>query len=97
MRPEKLRELTKDELLQWERDLGEEIFNLRIQHFQGKLENPLRIREARKDLARVKTILREDDLGVRRLASKEKSDVRGETEGGAKKGEGGEGNKEQNG
>ncbi len=77
MKPEKLRELTRDEVLQWERDLEEEIFNLRIQNFQGKLENPLKLKVARKDLARVRTILREDYLGIRALASKEKSDVRG--------------------
>lgn len=76
MKPEKIRELTKDEVLQWERDLQEEIFNLRIQNFMGKLENPLRLRMARRDLARVRTILREDQLGIRALASKEKSDVR---------------------
>jgi len=76
MKPEKLRELTKDEVLQWERDLQEEIFNLRIQNFMGKLENPLRLRMAKRDLARVRTILREDHLGIRALASKEKSDVR---------------------
>jgi large subunit ribosomal protein L29 len=97
MKPEKLRELTKDEILQWERDLEEEIFNLRIQHFTGKLENPLRIREARRDLARVKTILQEDELGMRVLASKEKGDVRGERKSRAKEGESGQGDKEQNG
>ncbi len=77
MKPEKIRELTRDEVLQWERDLEEEIFNLRIQNFMGKLENPLKLKVARKDLARVRTILREDYLGIRALASKEKSDVRG--------------------
>ncbi len=97
MKPEKLRELTKDEILQWERDLEEEIFNLRIQHFTGKLENPLRIREARRDLARVKTILQENELGMRVLASKEKGDVRGERKSRAKEGESGQGDKEQNG
>lgn len=77
MKPEKIRELTRDEVLQWERDLEEEIFNLRIQNFMGKLENPLKLKVVRKDLARVRTILREDYLGIRALASKEKSDVRG--------------------
>ncbi len=77
MKPEKIRELTRDEVLQWERDLEEEIFNLRIQNSMGKLENPLKLKVARKDLARVRTILREDYLGIRALASKEKSDVRG--------------------
>jgi len=77
MKPEKIRELTRDEVIQWERDLEEEIFNLRIQNFMGKLENPLKLKVARKDLARVRTILREDYLGIRALASKEKSDVRG--------------------
>ena len=76
MRPEKMRELSKEEVLQLERDLDEEVFNLRIQNVQGKLENPMRLREARRDLARVKTILREDELGIRTLAGKEKGDVK---------------------
>ncbi len=76
MKPEKMRELSKEEILQLERDLDEEVFNLRIQNFQGKLENPIRLREARRDLARVKTILREDELGIRTLAGKEKGDVK---------------------
>lgn len=53
-----LRSLSKDELMQKERDLKKELFNLRFRNKMGELENPMRIREVRKDIARVKTILR---------------------------------------
>lgn len=42
--------------------LKEELFNLRFQHATGQLENPLKLREVRRDYARVKTILREKEL-----------------------------------
>ncbi|MBC7343425.1 MAG: 50S ribosomal protein L29 [Clostridia bacterium] len=43
-------------------DLKEELFNLRFQMATGQLDNPLRIREVRRDIARVKTVLREREL-----------------------------------
>jgi len=43
-------------------DLKEELFNLRFQLATGQLENPMRIRQVRKDIARVKTIMREREL-----------------------------------
>jgi large subunit ribosomal protein L29 len=67
MKPEKYRELTHDELERTARDLREELFNLRFRVSTQKLDNPLRIRLVRRDLARVLTIIREDDLGRRRL------------------------------
>ena len=39
-----------------------ELFNLRFQHATGQLENPLKMRELKKDIARVKTIIREKEL-----------------------------------
>lgn len=47
-------------------DLKEELFNLRFQAATGQLDNPMRIREVRKDIARVKTIMRERELGLKR-------------------------------
>ncbi len=44
--------------------LKEELFNLRFQHATGQLENPVRIREAKKDYARIKTILRQRELSA---------------------------------
>ncbi len=55
--------LSIDELMQKERDLRKELFNLRFRHKMGELENPMKIREVRKDIARVKTIMSE--LGKR--------------------------------
>jgi large subunit ribosomal protein L29 len=48
-----------DELAGKEKDLREELFNLRFQHATGQLENIMRIPQVRKDLARIKTVLRE--------------------------------------
>ena len=42
--------------------LKEELFNLRFQHATGQLDNPLKIKEVKKDYARVKTVLREREL-----------------------------------
>ena len=67
MKAEKFRELTRDELERIVRDLKEELFNLRFRVSTQKLDNPLRIRQVRRDLSRVLTILREDELGTTRL------------------------------
>jgi large subunit ribosomal protein L29 len=52
----------QNELENQERDLGEQIFRLRFQMTTGQSEGLKRLREARKDLARVKTLLRETEL-----------------------------------
>jgi large subunit ribosomal protein L29 len=62
----KHRELTDVELGQRARELGEELFNLRFQVSMSMAKNPARIGQARRELARVKTILRERTLGLRR-------------------------------
>lgn len=59
MKPAKWRELSDDEVKQKVRELSEEIFNLRFQLSMGVAKNPSRVREARRDLARAYTILRE--------------------------------------
>jgi large subunit ribosomal protein L29 len=59
MKAAKWRDLSDDELQQKARELSEEVFNLRFQLSMGVAKNPSRIREARRDLARAKTILRE--------------------------------------
>lgn len=56
MKPSELRSLTAEELGQKERDLRKELFNLRFQLATGEIENPMRIRTVRKDIARVLTI-----------------------------------------
>jgi large subunit ribosomal protein L29 len=53
------RNMTVDELKQKESDLRKELFNLRFQQVTGEIENPLRIRHVRKDIARVLTVMNE--------------------------------------
>ncbi len=59
MKPKELRTLTQAELEQRLRESREELFNLRFQQKTGQLGNPLRIREIRKDIARLMTVLEE--------------------------------------
>ena len=59
MKVAEIRELTVDELRGREKDLDDQLFRLRIQKSMGQLEAPRKVRDLRKDLARVKTILRE--------------------------------------
>ncbi len=61
-RIEKIREAGKDELQAQQKDLTEQIFRLRFQLTTGQAEALKRLREAKKDLARVKTLLRAHDL-----------------------------------
>jgi large subunit ribosomal protein L29 len=61
MKTAEIRELGVDELRTKEKDLDDEIFRLRIQKSMGQLEAPARVRDLRRDLAKVKTILREKD------------------------------------
>ena len=63
MRAAELREQTVEELRDRERDLAEKLFALRLQKVTGQLESPAKVREARRDLARVLTVLREKELG----------------------------------
>ncbi|MBI5196988.1 MAG: 50S ribosomal protein L29 [Nitrospirae bacterium] len=58
-----LRDLTSEELRREEADLRKELFNLRFQAVLGRMENPLRIREVRKSIARIKTVFREKSAG----------------------------------
>jgi large subunit ribosomal protein L29 len=62
MKARELREMSRDELQQNLADLKSELFNLRFQLATGQLENPMRIRQVKKDIARIKTILREREL-----------------------------------
>lgn len=69
MKPEQIREKSDGELVQLRDDLQEELFNLRFQLSSRQLENPLRIRSVRRDLARVKTIMQERHLEKKRQES----------------------------
>lgn len=59
-----LRVKTDGEILQEIGSLKDELFNLRFQLATGQCENPMRIRDVRKAIARAKTILRERELGI---------------------------------
>jgi large subunit ribosomal protein L29 len=62
MKAKELRDLTYDELVRKEGDLKEELFNLRFRLATGQLDNPMTIRALRKDMARVKTVIRQKEL-----------------------------------
>jgi large subunit ribosomal protein L29 len=59
MKPDKVREMSSEELTAKERELSEQLFKLRFQKSIGQLDNALKIRETRRDIARVKTTLRQ--------------------------------------
>jgi large subunit ribosomal protein L29 len=59
MKAAEVRELGVDELRVREKELDDQLFRLRIQKSMGQLEAPLKVRELRRDRARIKTILRE--------------------------------------
>jgi len=61
-----LRELSDAELISKLNEAHRELFNLRFQHFTRQLANYKRLEQARHDLARIKTILRERELGIQR-------------------------------
>jgi large subunit ribosomal protein L29 len=54
-----LRDLSSEELLAKAADLKKELFNLRVQQAMGQIENPMRLRILRKDIAKTKTVLKE--------------------------------------
>jgi large subunit ribosomal protein L29 len=62
MKAKELRQLSEGELLIKEKELGEELLNLRFQHATGQLENVMRIPQVKRDIARVKTALKEKVL-----------------------------------
>lgn len=62
MKIEKIREMTEVELNVEFLKLKNELFNLRFQHVTGQLENPIKMRDVKKEIARVKTIIREKEL-----------------------------------
>jgi len=65
MKARELRELSIPELKEKLSQLREELFNLRFQKTIHRLENPMRIRQVKRDIARILTILREKELNIR--------------------------------
>jgi len=70
MKAKEIRELTDAEAQAKMRDLRQELFNLRLQQQTARLERPSRIREVRRAMARIKTILRERQLPAAATAAK---------------------------
>jgi large subunit ribosomal protein L29 len=68
LKAEKIRDLNEEEILAKINELTEEIFNLRFRNSMRQLQNPLSIREKRRDIARLRTILIEHRTGIRKLA-----------------------------
>ena len=66
---DKVREMTPEEIQQQIHDLKEELFNLRFRNSTRQLDNPLKIRETKRDLARLYTILAEHQKGIRKLGA----------------------------
>lgn len=62
MKASEIREMNLDEMQRKVSDLKEELFNLRFQHEIGQLENPNKMNQTRKNIAQVKTIIREVEL-----------------------------------
>ena len=62
MKSEQIRVLSQDDLRTKEKELQEQLFKLRFQKSIGQLDNALKLRETRRDIARVKTILKEKQV-----------------------------------
>ncbi len=59
MKARELREMSADELQTKERELADQLFKVRFQQTLGQLENAMKLRNIRRDIARIKTVLRE--------------------------------------
>ncbi len=65
MKVNEIRDMNPKEQADKIASLKEELFNLRFQHATGQLENPMRIREVKRSIAQIKTIIRERELKIR--------------------------------
>ena len=69
LKTREIREMTMAEISAKLVDLEEELFNLRFRNAMKQLDDGLRIRIVKRDLARIRTVLREQQLGIRKMAS----------------------------
>jgi large subunit ribosomal protein L29 len=67
MKAKEIRDMTTDELNLKLTNLKEELFNLRFQIATGQLDNPTRVKDVRHSIARVKTIMHERELGMKKV------------------------------
>ena len=68
MKADKIREMTAAEIANQLHELEEELMNLRFQKVTSQMDNPLRLRIVRRDIARLKTILHEQEKDIQKLA-----------------------------
>jgi len=68
MKMDKIRELTMAELETELMKMKNELFNLRFQHVTGQLENPMRMTDVKRDIARIKTVIRENEMASEQQA-----------------------------
>jgi large subunit ribosomal protein L29 len=64
MKASEIKDLSMEEMLRKLDDLKEELFNLRFQHETGQLENPQKMKQAKRDIARVKTVIKQSELNT---------------------------------
>ena len=62
MKASEIKDLSMEEMLRKLDDLKEELFNLRFQHETGQLENPQKMKQTKRDIARVKTVIKQAEL-----------------------------------
>jgi large subunit ribosomal protein L29 len=67
MKVKEVRDMTVNELEHKLVNLKEELFNLHFQLATGQLDNPMRVKDVRKSIARVKTVMRERELGLEKV------------------------------
>lgn len=65
MKMHEIREMSREEIDLRLQDAHEELYNLRFQHTVHQLDNPIRLRDVRREIARLKTVLHEFELGLR--------------------------------
>jgi len=68
MKTDVMRDLTREELMQKHHDMVEELFHLRLRKRVQEVNNPLQLRTLRRELARIETVLREDETDLRPVA-----------------------------
>ena len=66
MKTSELRDKNATELTQELHELKQELFKLRFQHATNQLDNPIKLKNVKRDIARVKTVIREMELGIKR-------------------------------
>ena len=65
MKASEIRDLGMEEMLRKLDDLKQELFNLRFQHETGQLENPQKMKQTKRDIARVKTFIKQSELNTK--------------------------------